>query len=63
MNKLIAKEKNIEDNSPSPKDVGKKDGILRTEEVTPETLFCIGFNKAFSSSLRVVAILTISTQY
>ena len=30
-----------------------------TLDVTPETVFCIGFNKAFNSNLRAVAITTL----
>ncbi len=47
--------------SPEPKLLAKPSaGIPLTEDVTPETVFCIGFNKAFNSSFRAVAILLYS---
>ena len=41
-------------------DPNPRAGIPFIEAVTPETVFCIGFNKAFSSSFRAVAILLYS---
>ena len=42
-----------------PKDMGI-DGMFRTADVTPDTVFWIGFNKAFNSSFREVAAILIT---